>query len=616
MSFIWNAKLKEYFSRFTIKAKPTWSATVADEDINADIIHSGRRFSVGSRPVIRWIKGDGLDDEVTRAALGQATRLFGSEVDYCLCTQGIDVARARHILEWATQPVEWWPITEEDNPELADLLKTAGCEPENFGYWWKWFPERVRPDAPEWILDGDMVITGKPDWFQQWLNGSDHIRLSQVDNESPVIYGKYASLVDTKLMLYSGLASIPPKCRYFPYISKVLVEQPLASGHNGKKDMDEQGVIVAAFEKLDAQPIPLFEFPFCRAFQDYVDYGLHGEKGEVWGYHFGHSFVRRNLHFERLTNEKIIFSKAESGLIEQFQWLGSHGQWGVPGWTMPDGCVEIILDLAAGFKGKSVLELGTSRGRLSAMLATMGCNVTTIDRLDRGAGKNLQGLSVNVVVDDAKNFLETSSQYFDLIICDLHGNSPADWKRFSKILINKALSGSTLIISNALLYKIPEWKDETGVQWFLKQLPKHWHIKLFSQALPGVVMVTPKSKNEKVRFSSIVVTWFLIMRQVVKFKVLKYSLIRIILMAKFRIISYHNLFDEKFYLQNNPDVKASRIHPLKHYLFHGGFEGRNPSEKFDSAFYLEQYPDVMRSGMNPLVHYLRFGKVEGRNVLP
>ena len=53
-----------------------------------------RPFTLGTRPVIRWIKGDGLDDEITRSAIGQATRLFGASVDYCLCTAGISPARA------------------------------------------------------------------------------------------------------------------------------------------------------------------------------------------------------------------------------------------------------------------------------------------------------------------------------------------------------------------------------------------------------------------------------------------------------------------------------------------------------------------------------------------
>jgi hypothetical protein len=79
-----------------------------------------------------------------------------------------------------------------------------------------------------------------------------------------------------------------------------------------------------------------------------------------------------------------------------------------------------------------------------------------------------------------------------------------------------------------------------------------------------------------------------------------------------REIIKSGLFDQKYYLQNNPDVKASGMNPARHYLLYGGFEGRKPSEKFDSAFYLEQNPDVKVSGMNPLVHYLRFGSSENR----
>lgn len=55
-------------------------------------------FGLGSRPVIRWIKGDGLDDPVTRTAIAQATRLFGAELDYCLSTHGLAASRVRKIL--------------------------------------------------------------------------------------------------------------------------------------------------------------------------------------------------------------------------------------------------------------------------------------------------------------------------------------------------------------------------------------------------------------------------------------------------------------------------------------------------------------------------------------
>ena len=79
-----------------------------------------------------------------------------------------------------------------------------------------------------------------------------------------------------------------------------------------------------------------------------------------------------------------------------------------------------------------------------------------------------------------------------------------------------------------------------------------------------------------------------------------------------RKIKQSGLFDEAFYLDNNPMVKQSGYNPLKHFILHGGFEGRNPGPAFDSAFYLDHYPDVAASGMNPLLHYVLHGIEEGR----
>jgi SAM-dependent methyltransferase len=604
-------------SGFNTNKNKTHAAHVAREDLNFHQNNPGRRFSSGTRPVIRWIKGDGLDDMVTRAAIGQATRLFGYEVDYCLCTQGINASRVRSILEWADQPVEWWPVSEEDNPELACFLIDAGCPPENFGYWWKWFPERVRPDAPEWILDGDMVITGKPDWYQRWVEGKDIVRLSQDDSESPWIYGKYARLVDTELMLYSGLVSLPPKCRYMPHLAEVLAEQPLSNGHNGKVDMDEQGVIAATFQIMNASPVPLYEFPFCLATEHSIKYGLKGDLGCAWGYHFGRAFVMANALFDFLTIEKIVFSKDDSTLPEKFRWLGNFGQWGIPGWSMTDGCTEIILQYANSFAGKNVLELGTSRGRLTAMLATLGCKVTSVDHHDRGAADNLDGLAVTVVVDDIVHFMNTSNQFFDLVICDMHGNSPRDWERNLKPLMRLVKQGSTLIINNYLLNKIPEWHEEKGVAWFLKQLPRRWNVTLYEDNIPGIAIVTNDFRieiNNKIRTFS---KWFsgIFTKQDNPFRFLYVDFIRkhLQIIRNTRMIKQSSLFSESYYLQNNPDVANSGMNPARHYLLYGGFEGRNPSEKFDSSFYLDQNPDVKASGMNPLVHYIRFGKDENRN---
>lgn len=83
-----------------------------------------------------------------------------------------------------------------------------------------------------------------------------------------------------------------------------------------------------------------------------------------------------------------------------------------------------------------------------------------------------------------------------------------------------------------------------------------------------------------------------------------------------RLIQKSGLFNEHYYLQNNPDVKESGMEAAQHFLLHGGFEDRNPSEFFDSAFYLNQYPDVKLANINPLLHYLLHGKNENRITKP
>lgn len=72
----------------------------------------------------------------------------------------------------------------------------------------------------------------------------------------------------------------------------------------------------------------------------------------------------------------------------------------------------------------------------------------------------------------------------------------------------------------------------------------------------------------------------------------------------------NSLFDGKYYSENNP---LAGMNPLVHYRKHGAYEGRNPHPRFDSSFYLEQYPEVRAGGWNPLAHFLGPGMVEGCN---
>ena len=469
----------------------------------------GDAFAMGTRPVIRWIKGDGLDDPVTRAAVGQATRLFGSQVDYCLCTYGLDAERVHDILDWAVEPVEWLPISDADNQPLADALHAAGWPSERFGYWWKWFPERVRPEGPEWILDGDMVVTGRPSWFDAWAAGHDGVRVSQDDRsaaERQNIYGAYEDAVDRTLALYSGLVSLPPGASYVDDMLDVMRQRPLPPPRAGVDDMSEQGVVAAALQRHAPEPIPLCEFPFGRAFEDALDGGLAQSGNPPWGYHFGNAFRRRNPHFEELQARGEVFSRHENpstGVVSladderrerervyaRYRWLsGGGGQWGVPGWGMPEGCVECVIEEAQRFRGRQVLDLGTSRGRLAAMLCELGCEVTTVDRVDRGATRNLEGLPITVVLDDAVHFLETTAQRFDLICVDLHGNTPADWRRYAPGLRRCLSRRGELLLDNVELWKIPEWTEETGAQQFVDGLGWRWRVRHLASGPPGMAI--------------------------------------------------------------------------------------------------------------------------------
>ncbi len=71
-------------------------------------------------------------------------------------------------------------------------------------------------------------------------------------------------------------------------------------------------------------------------------------------------------------------------------------------------------------------------------------------------------------------------------------------------------------------------------------------------------------------------------------------------------------FDAAYYLAAHPDVAASGMDPLEHFLVTGWIEGRDPTRTFSLRDYLEAYPDVAQSGLNPFAHYLIRGRAEGR----
>ena len=83
-----------------------------------------------------------------------------------------------------------------------------------------------------------------------------------------------------------------------------------------------------------------------------------------------------------------------------------------------------------------------------------------------------------------------------------------------------------------------------------------------------------------------------------------------------RTADLHRVFDAGWYLKKYPEVAASEIDPLGHYLERGAAAGYDPHPAFSTTWYLRRYPDVAGAGINPLVHYVRDGAFEGRDPHP
>jgi hypothetical protein len=86
------------------------------------------------------------------------------------------------------------------------------------------------------------------------------------------------------------------------------------------------------------------------------------------------------------------------------------------------------------------------------------------------------------------------------------------------------------------------------------------------------------------------------------------------------------LFDEAYYLNNNPDVAANVRaggfgSGFDHFVAAGQYENRNPSVFFDLPYYLRANPDVAYAvAVNHLFsgyqHFVSYGQREGRNPSP
>jgi glycosyltransferase involved in cell wall biosynthesis len=82
-----------------------------------------------------------------------------------------------------------------------------------------------------------------------------------------------------------------------------------------------------------------------------------------------------------------------------------------------------------------------------------------------------------------------------------------------------------------------------------------------------------------------------------------------------KVIVESGLFDVDWYLNEYPDVRASGVEPVLHFVKYGWRMGRNPSPRFSVSKYLEFHYDVYTNKVNPLLHYIRYGSEEGRRAV-
>src|SRR5690606_9831592 len=83
------------------------------------------------------------------------------------------------------------------------------------------------------------------------------------------------------------------------------------------------------------------------------------------------------------------------------------------------------------------------------------------------------------------------------------------------------------------------------------------------------------------------------------------------LIGDIELIRESGMFDDAWYLQKHPDVRASGMAPIEHYLRFGASSLFDPSREFSTQGYLNKYRDVEVAGINPLLHYITLGVHEG-----
>ncbi len=162
-----------------------------------------------------------------------------------------------------------------------------------------------------------------------------------------------------------------------------------------------------------------------------------------------------------------------------------------------------------------------------------------------------------------------------------------------------------LIIKQETAYKLSV-DQKRSLEQLYKNMQKSFSWRITRPLRAARLCASNVSNNILIR-----ITWFLFTFQGRKLKselaVLRYE----------KTLRSSAFFDSAWYSKVYADVAiSSDTDPVRHFLRRGAAEGRKPHPMFNTKWYLEQNPDVKVSNINPLIHFLLFGWKEGRNPSP
>lgn len=195
------------------------------------------------RPLVRWtIGGARACIETLKLSVHNLRRLYGDAVDYVVCYNHFDERRLRGIDA---------PLFDQSNDDSSLLFAPTGEG-------WKFYPPRLRIEAPELFVENDLVLFAKPTGLDRFFAG-EHVIYTEGLLHA---FGVFKPLIPANFRLNAGLFGIPAGFDLGKGINRLLATHP----HRSWTQFDDQGVVAVLLKDHPKQiVIPLTEVSICHS---------------------------------------------------------------------------------------------------------------------------------------------------------------------------------------------------------------------------------------------------------------------------------------------------------------------------------------------------------------